>query len=174
MVERASGAKLVVGEPSGGPSERVQTVAELLSHAGFDVSVSADLRHEIWYKLWGNMTINPVSAITGATADRILADPLVRGFCSAVMREAANIGLKIDCVMQQTPEDRHAETAKLGAFKTSMLQDVEAGRAIELEALVGAVREIGQRVGVATPNIDTLFGLARLFGRVRGHCPDPA
>lgn len=127
---------------------------------------------DIWYKLWGNMTMNPVSAITSASADRILADPLVRDFCSAAMREAAEIGRRIGCAIEETPEDRHAVTAKLGAFKTSMLQDAEAGRGIELDAIVGVVREIGARVDVPTPNIDVLFGLSRLFGRVHGLYPD--
>jgi len=87
------------------------------------------------------------------------------------MREAAAVGARIGCEVQESPEDRHAVTRKLGAVKTSMLQDVEALRPIELDALVGAVREIGQRVGVLTPNIDALFGLTRLFGRVRGLYP---
>ena len=130
------------------------------------------MRYDIWYKLWGNMTMNPVSAITGATVDRVLDDPLVREFCSAAMREAAAIGERIGCRIEQSPEDRHAMTAELGAFKTSMLQDVEAGRRIELDALVSAVREIGQRFGLPTPNIDTLLGLTRLFGRVRGLYPE--
>jgi 2-dehydropantoate 2-reductase len=118
------------------------------------------------------MTMNPVSAITGATGDRILNDPLVREFCSAVMREAAGIGERIGCRIEQTPEDRHALTAALGAFRTSMLQDVEAARTIELDALVTAVREIGQRLGLPTQNIDILLGLTRLFGRVRGLYPE--
>jgi 2-dehydropantoate 2-reductase len=102
----------------------------------------------------------------------VLADPLVREFCSQAMREAAAIGACVGCPIDQSPEDRHAITSRLGAFRTSMLQDVEAGRAIELDAIVGAVREIGQRVGVATPAIDALFGLTRLMGRVRGLYPD--
>jgi 2-dehydropantoate 2-reductase len=118
--------------------------------------------------------MNPVSAITGATIDRVLADPLVREFCSGAMREVAAIGARIGCAITQTPEDRHAVTAKLGAFKTSMLQDVEAGRAIELDAIVGAVVEIAQRLGEPTPHINALFGLTRLFGRVHGLYPqDP-
>jgi len=114
------------------------------------------------------MTMNPVSALTGASSERLQADDLVREFCSAAMREAAAVGARIGCEVRESPEDRHAVTRKLGAFKTSMLQDVEAGRAIELDALVGAVREIAGRVGVATPSIDALFGLTRLFGRVHG------
>ncbi len=129
------------------------------------------MRLDIWYKLWGNLTMNPVSAITGATIDRLLDDPLVRAFCSAAMAEAAAIGAKIGCAIEQSPDDRHAVTAKLGAFKTSMLQDVEAHRPIELDALVSVVREIGQRVSVPAPNIDALLGLTRLFGRIHGLYP---
>jgi 2-dehydropantoate 2-reductase len=117
------------------------------------------------------MTMNPVSALTGATMDRVLDDELVREFCSVAMREAAAVGARIGCDVRESPADRHAVTRRLGVFKTSMLQDVEAARPLELEALVGAVREIGQRVGVSTPSIDALFGLTRLFGRVRGLYP---
>ncbi|HVK33549.1 MAG TPA: 2-dehydropantoate 2-reductase [Burkholderiaceae bacterium] len=170
-VQHRVGQGLIVGEPGGGRSERVQRVADLLARAGFEVTHSADVRHDIWFKLWGNLTMNPVSALTGASVDRVLADPLVRAFCSAAMVEAAAVGERIGCPIDQQPEDRHAITARLGAFKTSMLQDVEAGRAIELDAIVGAVQEIGQRVGVPTPNVDALLGLARLFGRVRGLYP---
>ncbi len=172
LVQHRNGYGLIVGEPKGGHSARARNVVELLQHAGFDVTHSANIRYDIWYKLWGNMTMNPVSAITGATGDRILGDPLVRAFCSAVMREAADIGERIGCRIEQSAEDRHALTAALGAFKTSMLQDVEAGRAIELDALVSAVREIGQRLNLATPNIDILLGLTRLFGRVHGLYPE--
>lgn len=126
------------------------------------------MRSDIWYKLWGNLTMNPVSAMTGATADRLLGDPLVRDFCSAAMREASAIGARIGCPIDQEPEDRHQVTAKLGAFKTSMLQDAEAGREIELDAIVGVVREIGAKLGVPTPTIDALYGLTRLFGRSHG------
>jgi 2-dehydropantoate 2-reductase len=168
LVVHKMGAGLIVGEPAGGASARVDAVAALLREAGFEVTASADVRRDVWYKLWGNLTMNPVSAITGATADRVLADPLVRAFCSQAMGEAAAIGALVGCPIGQTPEDRHAITARLGAFKTSMLQDVEAGRPVELDAIVGAVRELGQRLGQPTPAIDALFGLARLFARERG------
>jgi 2-dehydropantoate 2-reductase len=171
LVQHKMGQGLIVGEPQGGRSERVARVADLLSHAGFDVTQSANVRYDIWYKLWGNLTMNPVSAITGATIDRILTDPLLRNFCSAAMLEASAVGARLGCTIAQTPEDRHAVTARLGAFKSSMLQDVEAGRAIELDAIVTAVHEIGQRLGIATPNIDALLGLTRLFGRVHGLYP---
>ena len=175
LVEHKMGQGLIIGEPlgaAGGASERVQALAALLQQAGFKVTESADVRRDIWYKLWGNMTMNPLTAITGATVDRVLDDPLTRAFCSAAMAEAAVVGARIGCAIAQTPEDRHQITRQLGAFKTSMLQDVEAGRAIELDALVTVVREIAQRVGVATPTIDALLGLARLHGRVHGLYPE--
>ena len=165
------GRGLIIGEPAGGESPRVKALVQLFSAAGFDACASARIRYDIWYKLWGNMTMNPVSALTGATLDRVLDDELVRRFCSAAMREAAAVGARIGCAVHESPEDRHAVTRKLGAAKTSMLQDVEALRPLELDALVGAVREIGARVGVATPYIDALFGLTRLFGRVHGLYP---
>jgi len=165
------GRGLIIGEPAGGDSPRVQQLQQLFGRAGFEVTASARIRYDIWYKLWGNMTMNPVSALTGATMERVLDDELVRGFCSGAMREAAAVGARIGCDVRESPEDRHAVTRKLGAFRTSMLQDADARRPLELDALVGAVREIGQRVGVATPSIDALFGLTRLFGRVRGLYP---
>jgi 2-dehydropantoate 2-reductase len=168
LVQHRMGQGLVIGEPDGGASPRVNRLGELLTGAGFDVTVSGSIRRDIWYKLWGNLTMNPVSAITGATCDRLLDDPLVRGFCSAVMHEAAAIGAQVGCEVTQDPEERHAVTRKLGAFKTSMLQDVEAGRQIELDAIVTAVHEMGRRLGVVTPHIDALLGLTRLFGRVHG------
>jgi 2-dehydropantoate 2-reductase len=171
LVRHTMGRGLIVGEPGGGRSARAQQVVDLLANAGFEVTHAEDVRRDVWYKLWGNLTMNPVSALTGATLDRVLDDPLVRNFCSAAMSEAALVGAQIGCPITQTPEDRHAVTAKLGAVKTSMLQDVSAGRAIELDAIVAVVREIGQRVGIATPHIDALLGLTRLMARVRGLYP---
>ena len=167
------GRGLIIGEPHGADSSRVQQLAALFGRAGFEVHTSTRIRYDIWYKLWGNMTMNPVSALTGATLDAVLDDELVRAFCSAAMREAAAIGARIGYDVHESPEDRHAVTRRLGAAKTSMLQDVEALRPLELDALVGAVREIGARVGVPTPSIDALFGLTRLFGHVHGLYPAP-
>jgi 2-dehydropantoate 2-reductase len=171
-VERIRNNQLIIGEPAGGTTPRVQALAALLGQAGFAVTVSERIQRDIWFKLWGNMTMNPVSALTGAPCDRILDDELVRAFCSAVMQEAQAIGARIGIPIDQDPEARHAVTRQMGSFKTSMLQDVEAGRPIELDALVGAVREIGQHLGMATPNIDALMGLTRLMGRMRGLYPE--
>ena len=168
VVRHHFGRGLILGEPSGAASPRVQALAALLSAAGFEASVSAQIQRDIWYKLWGNMTVNPISALTGATTDLILDDPLLRDFISGVMLEAREIGVRLGIPISQQPEDRHAVTRKLGAFKTSMLQDVEAGKPVELDALVGVVRELGQLTGVATPLTDALLGLARVQARVRG------
>jgi 2-dehydropantoate 2-reductase len=172
LVEHRMGRGLIIGEPAGGDSARVRSLQALLERAGFEASAWPQIRQAIWYKLWGNLTMNPVSAITGATIDRVLDDALVREFCSAAMREASMIGSRIGCAIEQSPEDRHAVTRKLGRFKSSMQHDVEAGRAIELDAIVAAVREIAQRLQIATPNIDALLGLTRLFARVRGLYPE--
>ena len=168
VIQHHFGNGLIIGEPAGGTSTRVAELAGLLGRAGFSASVSVQIQHDIWYKLWGNMTVNPISALTGATTDLIMDDVLVRGFVSRVMLEAREIGARIGLAIEQQPEDRHAVTRKLGAFKTSMLQDVEAGKAVELDALVTVVTELGALTGVATPFTDALLGLARLHARVRG------
>jgi 2-dehydropantoate 2-reductase len=133
--------------------------------------MSAQIQRDVWYKLWGNMTMNPVSAITGATTDRILSDELVRGFVTSIMLEAKEIGARFGIPIDQAPADRHEVTLELGAMKTSMLQDVQAGKAVELDALVGAVRELGQLTHVPTPYTDALLGLARLHASTLGLYP---
>lgn len=168
VVRHHFGNRLIIGEPAGGASPRVTELAALLTRAGIECSVSPQVQKDIWFKLWGNMTVNPISALTGATTDKIMSDDLVLGFISAVMLEAKEIGARIGIAITDSPEDRHAVTRKLGAFKTSMLQDVEAHRAIELDALVSVVRELGQLTTVPTPFTDALLGLARLKGRELG------
>jgi 2-dehydropantoate 2-reductase len=167
-VQHHFGNKLIIGEPGGQASERLKRLAALLQAANFEVSRSDQIQKDVWYKLWGNMTVNPISALTGATTDLILDDELVRGFVSSVMLEAREIGARIGIPIDQQPEDRHAVTRKLGAFKTSMLQDMEAGKPLELDALLTVVKELGVLTGVATPFTDALLGLSRLQARVRG------
>ena len=171
VVRHVMGQGLIVGEPAGGESARTTALAAALCAAGFECRVSPQIQQDIWYKLWGNMTMNPVSALTGATVDRILDDPLANGFCQNVMREAKAIGAAIGCPIEQTVEDRNAVTRKLGAFKTSMLQDVEAGKPLEIDALLTVVREIAGHAGVAAPNLDALLGVTRVFARVHGLYP---
>jgi 2-dehydropantoate 2-reductase len=168
FVQHHFGNGLIIGEPSGEASERVRQLAALLTTAGFETRISEQIQKDTWYKLWGNMTVNPVSAFTGATTNLILDDELVRDFISRVMLEARDIGERIGIPIAQRPEDRHQITRKLGAFKTSMLQDVEAGKPVEIDALVSVVREMGQLTGVPTPFTDALLGLARLHARVHG------
>ena len=167
-VRQHFGNRLIVGEPGGSQSARVLAMADMLQRGGIDVEVSGSIHKDIWFKLWGNLTMNPISALTGATTDRILDDPLVCALVSAVMLEAKAIGEKLGLPIDQQPEDRHAVTRKLGAFKTSMLQDVEADKPLEIDALVGAVRELGQITHTPTPHTDALLGLTRLMARTRG------
>ena len=175
VVRRHFGNSLIVGEPTAlpgdAPTPRLLALTELLRAGGIEVRLSDNIQRDAWYKLWGNMTMNPVSAITGATTDRILGDELVRNFITAVMLEAREIGARIGLPIADSPQDRHQVTLKLGGFKTSMLQDVEAGKPVELDALVGAVREMGAMCGMSTPFTDALLGLARLRAQQLGLYP---
>ena len=171
LVKHGFGDRLIVGEPAGGSSERVDKIAAALAEAGFTAEASTDIRHDIWFKLWGNMTMNPVSALTGAESHRIIDDPLVLRFMLATMEEARWIGAQIGCAITQSGEERMALARQLGAFKTSMLQDSLADRPLEIDALVSAVHEIGTRLHIAMPNIGALLGLTRLMARERGLYP---
>jgi 2-dehydropantoate 2-reductase len=168
LVRHGFGRGLIIGEPGGHASGRVSALADRLTAAGFETTVSKRIQADIWYKLWGNMTMNPMSALTGATCDRLLDDPLLDRFTLAIMAEAAAIGERIGCPIPQSGEERNAVTRKLGAFKTSMLQDVEAGKPVEIDGLLTAVSEIGRRVNVPTPSTDALLGLTRVFASGRG------
>ena len=161
--------KLILGEPAGGePSDRLARLFSVLDKAGLRPDLTGNVRRAIWYKLWGNATINPLSALTRATCDVILADPQCRAWMLEGMSELAAVGAAIACPISESGEDRMAVTARLGAFKTSMLQDVEAGRQIELEALLGAPREIARRAGIATPALDRLYGVTKLMAHSLG------
>jgi 2-dehydropantoate 2-reductase len=160
--------KLIIGEPDGETTERLGRLFALLEAAGLRPDVTGNVRRAIWYKLWGNATINPLSALTRASTDKILADPECRAWMLDGMAELARIGAAIGCPITESGEDRMQVTARLGPFKTSMLQDVEAGRPIELEALVGAPVEIARRQGIATPALDRLYGVTRLMGESLG------
>jgi 2-dehydropantoate 2-reductase len=174
LVRHSTGQRLIIGDPAAGISARSEAVGRILASAGFEVEPSARIQQDLWFKLWGNMTVNPISAFTGATVDRIVDDPLVRDFMSRVMVEAAEVGARIGLPIAMSPEDRHVVTRRIGAFRTSMLQDVDAGRAIELDSLVRAVCEIGTAVGVSTPFTQALLGLTRLFAQERGLYPREA
>lgn len=160
--------RLILGQPNGGSSERIESLCGMFGNAGVHCEMSANVRREIWYKLWGNATLNPLSALTRSTADKLHDNATVRAFMADAMDELAAIGAAIDCPISETAEDRMAVTARLGAFKSSMLQDVESGRPIELEALLGAPREIAEHVGVPTPQLDRLYAMTRLMGENLG------
>jgi len=161
-----SGNRLILGEPGGG-TDRLSPVADMFEGAGIDVERSASIQKDIWYKLWGNMTMNPISVLTGATCDLILDDALLSGFVLRIMEEARAIGQRIGCAITERGEDRNEVTRRLGAFKTSMLQDAEAGRRMEIEQLLGAPQEIARKLGIETPNLDGLLGLIRVFAAAR-------
>jgi 2-dehydropantoate 2-reductase len=171
VIRHRQGMGLIIGEASGTAGPRAQDLVSLFAKAGFDATLSEQIQRDVWFKLWGNMTMNPISAITGATTDRILSDDLVRAFVTSIMLEAKEIGARFGIPIDQAPEDRHAVTLKLGAMKTSMLQDVEARKSVELDALVASVRELGAMTGVPTPFTDALLGLARLHARTLGLYP---
>ena len=160
--------KLIIGEPDGTSSDRTAQLFALLEGAGLRPDLTGNVRRAIWYKLWGNATINPLSALTRATCDVILADPECRAWMLDGMAELAAVGAAIGCPISESGEDRMQVTARLGAFKTSMLQDVEAKRPIELEALVGAPREIARRHGIATPALDRLYNVTKLMAESLG------
>ena len=160
--------KLILGEPHCGPSGRVEAVARLIEGAGIRVDRCADVRSAIWYKLWGNATVNPLCALTRATADRLIAEPRLRMLMLDAMAELAEVGAAIGCPIRESGEDRMAVTARLGAFKPSMLQDVEAGRPLEIEALLGAPLEIARRQAIATPQLDRIDAMIRLLAEQVG------
>jgi len=164
LVEVVHSEKLILGEPAGGTSERVERLSTLFENTGINTEPSDNIRRAIWYKLWGNATINPLSALTRSTADQLLGNETIRSLMTEAMDELAAVGAAINCPIEESADDRMEVTERLGAFKSSMLQDVEAGRPIELEALVGAPREIARMAGVETPGLDRIYALTRLMG----------
>ena len=161
--------KLIIGEPKGGEtSERLARLFSVLDRAGLRPEPTSNVRRAIWYKLWGNATLNPLSALTRATSSELLANLECRSWMLEGMAELAAVGARVGCPISESGEDRTRVTERLGAFKTSMLQDVEAGRPIELEALLGAPREIARSVGIETPALDRLYGVTRLMAESLG------
>ena len=163
------GNRMLLGDalrqPADQPSAMLMQAADALGKAGFEVQTSAYIHKDIWFKLWGNMTHNPISALTRATTDQIIADPLTCELAVSVMQEAQRVGARIGCQLDQDPVARNQEALKLGAFKTSMLQDAEAGKALEYNALLGAFVELATRLDEPVPMARTLLGLIRLLDR---------
>ncbi len=163
VVKVIEGNRFTLGEPSGEKTERVLTLAKLLIEAGFKAPVSTSIRDEIWVKLWGNLTFNPVSALTHATLEEICQFEPSRELARTMMREAQSVGEKIGVQFKIALEKRIEGAEKVGAHKTSMLQDVEQGKALELEALVGSVVELARITDTPAPTIATVYALARLL-----------
>jgi 2-dehydropantoate 2-reductase len=165
VVKHIEGDRFPVGEPDGASSERVRRVSQCFTRAGFKAPVLEDIRAEIWLKLWGNLTFNPISALTRSTLADICQFPATRELAAAMMTEAQTIAHKLGIVFRVSLEKRIAGAERVGHHKTSMLQDVEAGRPPELEALVGSVVELGRLTRTPTPHIDTVYGLTHLLAR---------
>jgi 2-dehydropantoate 2-reductase len=154
--------KLIFGEPDGATSPRCEILAKALATSTVTPLVSPDIRLAIWTKLWGNMSMNPLSVLTGTTTGPMLDDSGVRGLVRAMMLEMQGLGTRIGLKLDMTPDDRMAITRKLGDFKTSMLRDAEAGRAIEIEPILGALVEIADRLSEPAPNLRAVLGLLRV------------
>ena len=165
VVKHIEGDRFPVGELDGTSSERVQRVSQCLAGAGLKAPVLDNIRAEIWLKLWGNLTFNPISALTRSTLADICQFPATRELAAAMMTEAQTIAHKLGIVFRVSLDKRIAGAERVGQHKTSMLQDVEAGRPPELEALVGSVVELGRLTRTPTPHIDTVYGLTQLLAR---------
>jgi 2-dehydropantoate 2-reductase len=165
VIQHIEGNRITIGELDGSDSERVKALAEALRKAGFKARVARDLRSEIWVKLWGNLTFNPVSALTHATLVDICRFPPTRALAASMMREAQEIGEKLGATFSVSIEKRIAGAEGVGAHKTSMLQDVESGRPMELEALLGSVVELGRITQTPTPHLDAVYACASLLAR---------
>lgn len=164
VVRVIEGNRFTLGEPDGTRSPRIEQLAGAMMKAGFKSPVSKDIRGEIWVKLWGNLSFNPISALTHATLEDICRFPASRELAASMMREAQAIGEKLGVEFKISLDKRIAGAEAVGAHKTSMLQDVEAGRALELEALVGSVVELGRITGTPTPTISAIYAATQLLG----------
>ncbi|RMH48910.1 MAG: 2-dehydropantoate 2-reductase [Alphaproteobacteria bacterium] len=171
VVRHIEGNRFSLGEPDGSRSERVTRLAAALTAAGLRAPVRPRIRDEIWVKLWGNLSFNPISALTRATLDVLCTDPGTRAVARAMMLEAQAIAESLGVRFPIDVDRRIDGGAAVGAHRTSMLQDLEAGRPMEIEALVGSVQELGRLTGHPTPTIDVVLALVRLLARTHGLLP---
>jgi len=165
VVKLIEGNRFTLGELDGSRSERITALSTVMMRAGFKAPVAKDIRSEIWVKLWGNLSFNPISALTHATLEDICRFPATRALASRMMLEAQTVAEALGVRFKITLEQRIAGAEAVGAHKTSMLQDVEHGRALELEALVGSVVELGRITGIPTPTIEAIHAATSLLGR---------
>ncbi|MFN7996157.1 MAG: 2-dehydropantoate 2-reductase [Bryobacteraceae bacterium] len=167
VIRHVEGNRLSIGEPDGTRSERCRAIAEALIASGLRCPITTHIREEIWVKILGNVAFNPISALTGATLARMTSDPDVSVLARAIMTETEAVATKLGMKLPVTIEQRMAGAAKVGEHKTSMLQDLEAGRPLELEAIAGAVLEIGARLGVAMPHTTAVYACTKLRASTR-------
>jgi 2-dehydropantoate 2-reductase len=165
VIKHVEGDRFPVGEPDGTASARVTGVSECFIRGGLQAPVLSDIRAEIWLKLWGNLTFNPISALSRATLAGICQYPPSRAIAAAMMTEAQSVAHKLGVTFRVSLEKRIAGAEKVGHHKTSMLQDVEAARTLEIDALLGSVVELARLTGTATPHIDTVYALTKLLAK---------
>ena len=167
VVKHIDGNRISLGEPDCSRSDRIRVLAEALIGAGFKAPITARIREEIWVKILGNLSFNPISALTGATLVGMVRDPDVADLVKNIMMEATAVATKIGIEVPVTIERRMEGAAKIGEHKTSMLQDLEAGRPIEIEAIVGAVLEMGDGLGVPMPHTRAVYACTKLLDKLR-------
>ena len=168
LISHNMGKKLVVGEPGGRNTDRTKRIADALKEAGFEVIVTGEIEKEFWVKLLGNVSFNPVSALTVSTADRLIQDRGVKDFMVSIMREVLAIGRAVGVDANIDPEARIDMARALGKFKTSMLQDLEAGKSLEVDGLLAGTLEIARKAGVSAPYTESLFGLIKARAQATG------
>jgi 2-dehydropantoate 2-reductase len=171
VIKHVYGDKFALGEPDGSTSERIVKIAALLEAGGFRAPVLDDIRSELWLKLWGNLCFNPISALTRGTLDVVASDPTTRGTAKAMMLEAQEIAEHLGASFRVDVERRIDGAAKVGKHRTSMLQDLESGKPMEIDALVTAVQEMGRITGKPTPTLDVVLGLVQQVGMNAGLYP---
>ncbi len=171
LIRHDMGKRLILGEPGGRNTARTHDIVAALKAAGFEAEESAFIEKDFWVKLLGNVSFNPVSALTLATADRLIADEQVKAYMVAIMRECLAIGRAVGVDADIDPEARMDMARKLGVFKTSMLQDMEAGKRLEIDGLLTGTLEIAKKAGVSAPFTESLAGLARLRAQSSGQYP---
>lgn len=167
VIKHIEGSRISLGEPDGGRSERVRKIADALIASGLRAPVTAHLRNEIWVKILGNVAFNPISALTGATLVQMIRDENTQELIRNIMRETEALSSKLGIELPVSIDQRIAGAEKVGEHKTSMLQDLEAGRSLELEAIVGSVVELGERVGVPMPCTRAVYACTKLMAQLR-------
>lgn len=169
IIEHIEGTRFAIGEPDGSKNERCRRLADVLIKAGLRCPIRSDIRHDMWVKLMGNVAYNPISALTRATLIEIVTCPETRELAAAIMQEADAVARRLGIELGVSVEQRLEGAAKVGPHKTSMLQDLESGRPMELEAIVGAVVELGSKMGLSLPFTNSVYACVKLLGASAAH-----